>query len=157
MISSKSGAKPRKDSAMKRPVWHLHRAANKNLSLGDRVADRLRNTLASWAFIIGSLLYMGAWIGIAKTRFIPIDNPQLTYLNLILSCAAALASSIILLSQKRSDVIASEVAVHTQGNTDELLAVNRTQLEILTRLDGLTEEVHALAKAIRDTQARRRA
>ena len=109
---------------MKRPVWHLHPHVNNNLTFGDRVADKLRNTLASWTFIVGSLVYMGLWILIAKFRVAPIDNPQLTYLNLILSCAAAIASSIILLSQKRSDVIASEVAVHTQANTDALMGMN---------------------------------
>jgi uncharacterized membrane protein len=133
---------------LKRSVWHAHRHVNKSLTLGDRVADRLRNTLASWPFIIGSLAYMGLWILIAKLRLAPIDNPQLTYLNLILSCAAALASSVILLSQKRSDVIASEVAVHTQSNTDALIDMNERQLQILSKLDGLDGKVADLAETV---------
>jgi len=140
---------------MKKALWHLHPAANNDLTLGDRVADRLRNTLASWPFIIGSLAYMGLWIFIAKLRLVPIDNPQLTYLNLILSCAAALASSVILLSQKRSDVIASEVALHTKDNTDELMTVNRQQLEILTKLNGLDGKIAGLAEVVQQVLAAR--
>lgn len=126
---------------MKKSIWHLHREVNNDLTVGDRVADRLRNILASWVFIIGSLVYMGMWIMIAKLQLFPLDNPQLTYLNLILSCAAALASSVILLAQKRSDVIASEVAVHTQDNTEMLLQLNRQQLEILEELRVIRAEL----------------
>jgi uncharacterized membrane protein len=126
---------------VKKPVWHLHPHVNNDLTTGDRVADRLRNTLSSWGFIIGSLVFMGLWILIAKEQWFPIDNQQLTYLNLILSCAAALASSIILLSQKRSDVIASEVALHTQKNTDDLMEMNKTQLKILEELRGIREQL----------------
>jgi len=128
---------------MKKALWHLHPHVNNDLTLGDRVADRLRNTLASWPFIIGSLVYMGLWILVAKLRLAPVDNPQLTYLNLILSCAAALASSVILLSQKRSDVIASEVALHTEKNTDALMEMNKRQLAILEALQHINAELDA--------------
>lgn len=133
---------------MKPAAWHRHPHVNQGLTAGDRVADRLRNVMASWPFIIGSLAYMGGWITVAKLRLAPIDNPQLTYLNLILSCAAALSSSVILLSQKRSDVIASEVAVHTQRNTDAL----RRQADEMLALQQRQCEQITLVKALQDTQ-----
>ena len=52
---------------------------------------------------------------------VAIDNHQLTILNLILSCFAAMQGAIILLAAKSADAISSEVAVHTKDNTDELI------------------------------------
>ena len=107
--------------------WGHHPAVptGQQLGFGDRCADALRNGMGSWFFIFSSLGSMAGWI---LTAGFGIDNPQLTILNLILSCLAALQGSIILIANKRQDSINAALAVHDR----EILAdVHR----ILKQLD----------------------
>lgn len=94
-------------------VWHRHPAVRTGdkLTLGERAADKMRNWMGSWTFIFAALIFLAVWIVTAVLRLAPIDNPQLTILNLVLSCIAALQGGILLIAAKRADQIASEVAV----------------------------------------------
>src|SRR5215468_7056187 len=46
--------------------WHLHPAvrSGEQLSLGERAADRMRNSMGSWAFVFGALLFLALWMGL---------------------------------------------------------------------------------------------
>lgn len=127
-----------------RHLWHRHPAvrSGSDLTLGERSADIMRNGMGSWNFVFGALLFLGGWIGAAETG-IPIDNPQLTILNLVLSCLAALQGAILLIAAKRSDQISSELAMHTYENGKKILAINETQTQLLG-------EIHALQKQLND-------
>lgn len=101
--------------------WHPRVRSGSDLTLGERAADRMRNGMGSWGFVFGALGYLGLWILIAEFRWLHIDNPQLTILNLVLSCVAALQGAILLIAAKRQDQIASELARHDyRVNTDSL-------------------------------------
>lgn len=73
------------------------------LTLGERVADKVAEFGGSWSFIITFLTVMGAWIafniGFLLTR--PFDPYPFILLNLVLSCIAALQAPIIMMSQNR--------------------------------------------------------
>lgn len=107
-------------------LWHHHPAVRTGpaLTAGERAADTMRNSMGSWGFVFGSLSFLGVWIAAAENN-IPIDNPQLTILNLVLSCLAALQGAILLIAAKRSDQIASELARHDYDTNTAALALVR--------------------------------
>jgi uncharacterized membrane protein len=120
-------------------LWHKHPAVRSGdqLSLGERAADRMRNGFGSWTFIGATMLFIAVWIFLVIYVKVAIDNHQLTILNLILSCFAAMQGAIILLAAKRADAVSSELALHTFQNGEQLLAINKRQLEMLEALQQL--------------------
>lgn len=92
--------------------WTAHPAVRSHdqLTLGERAADRMRLGMGSWGFVFAALGFLAAWIIGTETRALRIDNPQLTILNLVLSCLAALQGAILLIAAKRSDQISAELA-----------------------------------------------
>ena len=95
-----------------RPLWHRHPAVRTGdqLTAGERAADRLRNGLGSWVFVIGSIVFLAGWM--AGNRNIGFDPYPFILLNLILSCMAALQGAILLIAARRTDQIAAELAQH---------------------------------------------
>lgn len=93
-------------------LWHKHPGVRSgtDLTLGERSADRMRNTMGSWAFVFGALGFLAAWMVYnGKAGF---DPYPFILLNLVLSCVAALQGAILLIAAKRSDQVSSEVAQH---------------------------------------------
>jgi uncharacterized membrane protein len=135
-------------------LWHKHPAVRSgpDLSIGERAADSMRNGMGSWAFMGVATVFLVAWM---VTGGLGFDKSPYFRLNLLLSCFAALQGAILLIAAKRADQVASEVALHTQDNTDSLLDLNRQQLEILTKLDGLDGKVADLAGAVQVVMAAR--
>lgn len=75
------------------------------LSLSQRLADRVAVFGGSWVFIIAFLAFMFLWIAgnaywLANSSF---DPYPFIFLNLILSCIAALQAPIIMMSQNRQE------------------------------------------------------
>lgn len=93
--------------------WHRHPGVRSGdrLSVGERYADKLRNGMGSWAFVLASLVFLGAWM-IANKTLTHFDAYPFILLNLVLSCVAALQGAILLIAAKRSDQVASELAQH---------------------------------------------
>ncbi len=75
------------------------------LSLGQRLADKIATFGGSWYFIIIFFSFILAWmainIWILSTR--PFDPFPFILLNLILSCLAAIQAPIIMMSQNRQE------------------------------------------------------
>lgn len=137
--------------ARKAHGWGFHPGVRSGdqLSFGERAADAMRSAFGSWTFIGATLLFIAVWILLVIYVKVAIDNHQLTILNLILSCFAAMQGAIILLAAKRADAISSELAQHTYENGVKLLDLNTAQLAILNRLDGLTDQVAKLTRVTR--------
>ncbi len=73
------------------------------LSLGDKLADRLTETCGSWPFIVGFFLFLAGWVALNTSVlfFNTFDPYPFIFLNLILSCLAAIQAPIIMMSQNR--------------------------------------------------------
>lgn len=75
------------------------------VSLGDRMADRIATFGGSWTFILFFfsflLLWMAVNVYVLATR--PFDPYPFILLNLILSCLAAIQAPIIMMSQNRKE------------------------------------------------------
>lgn len=72
---------------------------------GDRMADRVASFGGSWTFIIGFVATLLAWMALNITGilFKIFDPYPFIFLNLILSCVAALQAPVIMMSQRRQD------------------------------------------------------
>lgn len=122
--------------------WHRHPAvrSGEQLTVGERAADRLRNGMGSWTFVILALVFLAAWMTFNEvvTRHAgkPFDPYPFILLNLVLSCLAALQGAILLIAAKRADQISSELARHdyeTDVEADETVKA----------IHQLTQEIHA--------------
>lgn len=136
-------------------TWHRHPGVRSGgqLTVGERAADHMRNTMGSWRFVFGSVAYLAVWILIAETHLAPIDNPQLTILNLVLSCVAALQGAILLIAAKRSDQISSELAMHdyeADCRSRDLLEQQGAQLTALREDVALQRQEMAVLHEIAD-------
>jgi uncharacterized membrane protein len=74
-------------------------------SMGERLADRLTDFVGSWMFLLVFLAVMLAWVGVNSWVLIirPFDPYPYIFLNLVLSCMAAVQAPVIMMSQNRQD------------------------------------------------------
>lgn len=84
-------------------ISNLDAFSDKNLTRWERVADKLAEFGGSWAFIVLFLVLIAIWIALnsiflVKHRF---DPYPFIFLNLLLSCIAAIQAPIIMMSQNR--------------------------------------------------------
>lgn len=124
-----------------RALWSRHPAVRSDdqLTLGERSADRLRNGMGSWAFVISALFFLALWM--AFNRNTGFDPYPFILLNLVLSCLAALQGAILLIAARRSDQISAELAQHDY-DTNLRAAAEIEELhvgvnQILARLDRM--------------------
>lgn len=118
-------------------TWEEHPGVvtGRDLPLGERAADWMRNGMGSWIFVFIFTLSLAVWMWSDGPA--GIDKFPYILLNLFLSCIAALQGAIILIAQKRSDQVSAQEAHHTLQNT-ELLK------DLLTQNTELTKQVHDL-------------
>jgi len=135
----------------------------KNFSLGERFADRLADFGGSWTFIVifGGVLL--GWIvlnsAVLATR--PFDPYPFIFLNLILSCLAAIQAPVIMMSQNRQEAkdrrrsehdyqinLKAELEIrHLHEKLDHLLsrqwerlvAIQQVQLDVLSEIGRIRD------------------
>jgi uncharacterized membrane protein len=137
-------------------LWdaHPHVRSSGDLTLGERAADMVRNGMGSWRFIWIQTAVVVLWIALNLVAFaFQWDPYPFILLNLAFSTQAAYASPIILLSQRRGDSKASELAISTHENGQQILALNKQQMEILQSQSQILEALHAVQKAVTDSTA----
>jgi uncharacterized membrane protein len=119
-----------------------HRAHKASLSRGDRAADKVRNGMGSWAFVLSFVFFLGVWALLNSLNGLPHwDKYPFILLNLFLSMLAALQGSILLIAAKRADGISAAMAEHdyetnveAKKEVEELMDINRRQLELIETL-----------------------
>src|SRR5271169_7188038 len=139
--------------------WHKHPGVRTGdqLSLGERSADRMRNMMGSWPFVFGFFAVMIAWALVNTLLFEHIlrhkafDPYPYILLNLFLSMMAGVQAAALLIAARRADAISSEIAIHTEHNTDDLkdlLAENTSLTEQVKSNTDLLEEIHRHVAAL---------
>jgi uncharacterized membrane protein len=95
------------------------------LTTGQRAADRLAAFGGSWKFLILFVVVMALWIGVNSVVLIirPFDPYPFIFLNLVLSCLAAIQAPVIMMSQVR------------QGTRDRLHARHDYQVNLKAELE----------------------
>jgi len=127
------------------------------LSLGERAADRMRNMMGSWPFVFSFFAIMIAW-AVLNTLLLArvlhhkaFDAYPYILLNLFLSMLAGVQAAALLIAAKRADSISSEIALHTEHNTDDikaLLAENTELTKAVKKNTDLLEEIHRQLSAL---------
>ena len=128
--------------------WHRHPGVRSEgqLSRGERAADTMRNSMGSWAFVFGALVFLAIWMGVnvvvSRSGGSTFDPYPFILLNLVLSCVAALQGAILLIAAKRSDQVSSELAQHDYDAD----CTSRDLLETLnTNFAALAKQHEAMA------------
>ncbi len=127
-------------------------------SFGERLADKIATFGGSWAFLILFGVFLLAWIGMNSLLLLwrPLDPYPFIFLNLILSCLAAVQAPIIMMSQNRQEAkdrfrsqhdyqinLKAELEIrHLHEKVDHLLShqwerlvqIQELQLELLSEL-----------------------
>ena len=85
---------------------NVNEIVDEQMSLGQKVADLVARFGGSWIFIISFCVFLLLWMAV-NTAYIlqsPPDPYPYIFLNLILSCIAALQAPVIMMSQNRQAV-----------------------------------------------------
>ena len=96
--------------------------------------------------VVNSAFYLGGQHG--KHGFDPYPY---ILLNLFLSMLAGVQAAALLIAAKRADAVSSEIALHTEKNTDDLkslLSENTVLTEQVKRQTDLLEEIHRHVTAL---------
>ena len=139
--------------------WHKHPAVRSGdqLTLGERAADRMRAVMGSWPFVFCFFAIMIVWAVVNTVLFHRVlhhkafDPYPYILLNLFLSMLAGVQAAALLIAAKRADTVASEIAIHTEKNTEDLKGLMRENtamtLQVKKNTD-LLEEIHRHVAAL---------
>src|SRR6266536_2041218 len=143
-------------------IVNVNKVAEQQLTIGQRVADRVAATVGSWPFIIIQSIILALWIVVNSLAWINHWDPYpFILLNLALSFQAAYAAPIIMMSQNRQsdkDRAAAqhdyEVNVRAEAGIhalmDHLQAQHEMILAILERLERHELKVQQLVEEVRE-------
>jgi uncharacterized membrane protein len=130
-------------------------ASRPRLTIGQRVADAVAETMGSWTFIIIQSFLLVVWIALNVTAYVQKWDPYpFILLNLALSFQAAYAAPFIMMSQNRQQDIDRKSAeddfkINIKAELEiELLHQKIDQLRE-TEVLHLTEAVNGLTSAER--------
>src|ERR1700682_6223930 len=131
--------------------WHKHPGVRSGdqLTLGERAADRMRNMMGSWPFVFCFFSIMIAWAVINSIFYLGgsqgkhgFDPYPYILLNLFLSMLAGVQAAALLIAAKRADAVASEIALHTERNTDDIQVLLQQNTELTQAIQALTQKIH---------------
>ena len=126
------------------PIRNVNEDFEKQLTLGQRLSDRVANIVGSWPFIIGQSVLLTMWVVLNVVAVIRHWDPYpFILMNLVLSMQAAYTAPIIMMSQNR------------QAERDRLEAHNdyiinrKAEEEIRAVMDHLEKQSEALIQIYR--------
>ena len=113
-----------------RPITiDVDKQEDKDLTRGEKLADKLSEVAGSWGFIIGFTLFILGWIIVNLVIMRKAMDPYpFILLNLMLSCLASLQAPIIMMSQNR------------QAKKDSIRNQNDYQIDLKSEL--ILEKLH---------------
>jgi len=117
----------------------------------------MRSVMGSWPFVFSFFTVMIVW-AIVNTVFFhrvlhhkAFDPYPYILLNLFLSMLAGVQAAALLIAAKRADAIASEVALHTEKNTEDLKGLMQENTALTMQVKSntdLLEEIHRHVTAL---------
>ncbi|HZY09914.1 MAG TPA: DUF1003 domain-containing protein [Bacteroidota bacterium] len=119
-------------------------------SFADRIADKLARITGSWIFIGTFILIMIGWVVLNTLALVfkPVDPYPYIFLNLILSCIAAIQAPIIMMSQNRE---VEKDRLHAELDYRVNLKSELQIQSLHTKLDELrASEIHELCELQRE-------
>jgi uncharacterized membrane protein len=129
------------------------REVERNLTFGERLADRFASFNGSWYSIVGVLVATGAWVLLNALGPSAFDPFPYVLFNLVLGIAVALQGPLLMMSQNRqAKRDRAQAAADFQLNLKNELAL-QTALRDVARLERKVDE--ALAERVEPRRAAR--
>ena len=146
------------DSILRRMVSrNVNEMVEEQSTFGQRVADKVADTIGSWRFIITQSVLLVIWITLNVTAWINQWDPYpFILLNLMLSFQAAYAGPVIMMSQNRQsakDRLAAEI--DHQVNTKAELGVASLTLRIDELEKNIEENQRELIKLLKGAKPKK--
>jgi CRP/FNR family transcriptional regulator, cyclic AMP receptor protein len=125
-------------------IRNVNEIADEKMTVGERVADMVARFGGSWTFIIAFGIFLAIWMGVNTVWLMtnPPDPFPYIFLNLILSCLAALQAPVIMMSQNR------------QASKDRLQADQDYQVNI--KAEFAIQQLHRKLDDMRSSLAQHR-
>lgn len=138
------------DTIMRRMVSrNVNEVVAEQMTLGERVADRVADTIGSWRFIIIQSMLIVLWIMLNVVAWVEHWDPYpFILMNVMLSFQAAYSGPVIMMSQNRQsakDRLSAEI--DHQVNTKAELEINNL-IRHVHELELSMEEKHAELKRL---------
>lgn len=118
----------------------------------------MRNMMGSWPFVFSFFGVMILWAVVNSVFYLGgshgkhgFDPYPYILLNLFLSMLAGVQAAALLIAAKRADGISSEIAVHTEKNTEDLKGLvsdNTALTQQVKKNTDLLEEIHRHVAAL---------
>lgn len=119
---------------------NLNEELEERMTLGERIADRVAEFGGSWAFILSFGVFIALWMALNVVQYFwkAIDPYPFIFLNLMLSCLAAIQAPVIMMSQNRAqkkDRLKADLDYHSGVKSELMLQ------QLHGKLDALREEM----------------
>ena len=118
------------------------------LTIGERIADKVASFGGSWTFIGLFFIAMFCWMAVNEELTRPLDPFPFILLNLMLSCLAAIQAPIIMMSQNRH---AAKDRVDARNDYEVNLRAEMEIMALHAKLDAARED--ELARIVRQLDA----
>ena len=126
-----------------------NQAFDEQLTLGQRMADRLASFGGSWVFLGLFFAVLLAWMIFNTERAQPFDPYPFILLNLVLSCLAAVQAPVILMTQNR---LAAKDRLDARLDYEVNLKAELEILALHEKLDTLREKAWSDLVALQERQ-----
>ena len=125
----------------------LEKEFSRGSTRGQRLADAVARVGGSWPFVLGFLVLLGLWM--AANSLLSgrgFDPYPYIFLNLLLSCVAALQAPIIMMSQNRS-------AARDRLQADQDFRINlKAEIEVAALHEKVDHLLHAQWESLIEVQ-----
>ena len=127
------------------PIVNVNDAFEERLTIGQRAADKVAETMGSWRFIILQSAVLVIWAMLNVVAWMRHWDPYpFILMNLLLSLQAAYAAPVIMMSQNRQAAKDRLAAHHDFLVNEKAEEEIRAILEHLSAQDQALERIHAL-------------
>jgi uncharacterized membrane protein len=130
-------------------------------TFGQRLADAIARVGGSWAFIIGFMVFLVAWVFLNTVLLATraLDPYPFIFLNLILSMLAAIQAPIIMMSQNRQTerdrfMAAKDYEINLKAEIEVLALHHKIDEQVLKELRETREQIDALRQAVEALSSR---
>jgi uncharacterized membrane protein len=125
-------------------IKNVNELIEERMTFGERIADMVAHFGGSWPFIISFFGFLLAWAVVNSALMLkaPPDPYPYIFLNLLLSCLAALQAPIIMMSQNRQDS-KDRVRSELDFSVNRKAETEITQLAAkLNRIEDRLDDIH---------------
>lgn len=116
-------------------------------TFGQRAADNFTNAFGTWTYIIIQSVIIVCWMAINAAGIIyQWDKYPFILLNLAFSAQASYAAPLILMASNRTSQRDRMTLEHDAEETDAILKIQETQIELLKAIKAETDLLEVLVQ-----------